>query len=176
MWKGFKNSGIDLLYATASQVSNVVNFSSQHTPTFHATSAFSAPSKNFLIEHPIDANKQLRHGSIEAPRYDLIYRGDAQLVNGTATVDIDQASSMTPGTFASFTEFARVTSLQNQTGFSDLKTSQIVNGKFTIQAENTTCNDLVHWVVMAERTDIDPLVVEEALDYLNDNTEEEGEE
>ena len=162
-WKGFKSSGIDFIFVGASQVSNVANASQASNQTFHMSAAFSAPSKNFLIDHPLGNNMQLRHGSIEAPRYDLIYRGDVQIINGRATVDIDQASSMTPGTFGSLTKFASVSALENQTGFTRLKPSPIVNGKFEIQAESSDCNDLVHWTVMAERKDIDPLVVEETL-------------
>ena len=173
MWSGFKDSGIQFEYVTASQVSNVANHSSRHTATFHATSSFSAPSKNFLIDHPLGNDMQLRHGSIEAPRYDLIYRGKSQLQNGRATVDIDQASAMTSGTFDSFTTFARVTSLQNQTGFTRLKPSPIVNGKFEIHAESSNCNDLVHWTVIAERKDIDQLVVEETLNSYDLDGEDE---
>ena len=170
-WEGFKHPDINFAFAGASEVSNVANFSSNHGTSSHMSAAFSAPSKNFLIDHPLGNNMQLRHGSIEAPRYDLIYRGDVQIINGRATVDIDQASSMTPGTFDSFTTFARVTSLQNQTGFCSVKASLIANGKFEIHAESSDCNDLVHWTVMAERKDIDPLVVEDLTNIDNNDTE-----
>ncbi|NKC50468.1 hypothetical protein HED63_05400 [Ochrobactrum cytisi] len=69
------------------------------------TGALSKGSGTFLIDHPLDPfNKNLRHGFVEAPRYDLIYRGAVQLVNGRAMVDIDASSNMTSGTFAAHHE------------------------------------------------------------------------
>ena len=171
-FQGFRSSGVELTIVGASEVSNVSNWSNRHGTSFFTDAEFSAPSKNFKIDHPVLENSQLIHGSIEAPRYDLIYRGKIQLHNGRATVDIDQASTMTPGTFDSLTTFARVTSLQNQTGFTRLKPSPIVNGKFEIHAESNDCNDLVHWTVMAERKDIDPLIVEK-IRYQDSSNEEE---
>ena len=69
--------------------------------------------------------------------------------------------------------FARVTSLQNQTGFCSIRATAIVNGKFEIHAESSNCNDLVHWTVMAERKDIDQLVVEETLNSYDLDGEDE---
>ncbi|MHA7835574.1 MAG: hypothetical protein ACX94A_13965, partial [Algiphilus sp.] len=72
---------------------------------FIAPGAIVGTSKNFLIDHPLDpANKDLLHASIEAPRYDLIYRGVVTLMDGRAMVDIDAASGMTSGTFEALTK------------------------------------------------------------------------
>ncbi|WP_025090291.1 hypothetical protein [Brucella intermedia] len=123
----------------------------------------------FLIDHPIDPfNRNLRHGFVEAPRYDLIYRGTVQLENGRATVDIDAASNMTSGTFAALTTNAVVTSLQNQDGFAQLKPGPINGGTFEIICEDETCTDLVSWVVIAERND--PFVKSS----LDPNTDSDG--
>lgn len=108
----------------------------------------------FLIDHPLDpANKNLRHGFVEAPRYDLIYRGKVKLVDGVATVNIDASSDMTDGTFAALTKNACVTSLQNQDGFARIRPSAISGGVFEIICEDITCTDEVAWVVVAERND-----------------------
>lgn len=116
--------------------------------------ALSKGSGTFAIDHPLDpANKDLIHGFVEAPRYDLIYRGKVQLVNGQAVVDIDAASRMTTGTFAALTQNAEVTSLCNHSSFTRVKASAITAGWFTITAENADSNDWVHWVVIAERAD-----------------------
>lgn len=116
--------------------------------------ALSKGSGTFLIDHPLDPlNRNLRHGFVEAPRYDLIYRGVATLVDGAATVDIDAASDMTPGTFAVLTTNAVVTSLQNQDGFARLRPGPITGGTFDILCEDAGCTDTVAWVVMAERND-----------------------
>lgn len=123
----------------------------------------------FLIDHPLDPfNKNLRHGFVEAPRYDLIYRGTVQLVSGRATVDIDAASNMTSGTFAALTTNAVVTSLQNQEGFARLKPWPINGGSFEVICEDDTCTDLVSWVVIAERND--PFVKSD----LDPNTDSDG--
>jgi hypothetical protein len=119
------------------------------------TGALTKGSGTFLIDHPLDpTNKDLYHGFVEAPRYDLIYRGEVTLENGSAEVDIDIASNMTPGTFDALTQNQKVTSLQNQTGFDRVKPLTIANGKFTIISESNTSNDNIVWVVMAERKDV----------------------
>lgn len=123
----------------------------------------------FLIDHPLDPyNRNLRHGFVEAPRYDLIYRGTVQLVNGRATVDIDAASNMTSGTFAALTTNAIVTCLQNQDGFARLKPGPINGGSFEVICEDDACTDLVSWVVIAERND--PFVKSD----LDQNTDGDG--
>ncbi len=118
------------------------------------TGALSKGSGTFLIDHPLDpANRDLAHGFVEAPRYDLIYRGTVALVDGRATVDIDAASNMSPGTFEALTTNAVVTSLQNQSGFARLRPGAIAGGSFEIICEDDTCTDTVSWVIIAERND-----------------------
>jgi len=131
--------------------------------------ALSKGSGTFLIDHPLDPfNKNLRHGFVEAPRYDLIYRGTVQLINGRAAVDIDAASNMTSGTFSALTTNAVVTSLQNQEGFARLKPGPIIGGSFEIICEDEACTDHVSWVVIAERND--PFVKSD----LDQNTDSDG--
>lgn len=133
------------------------------------TGALSKGSGTFLIDHPVDPyNRNLRHGFVEAPRYDLIYRGTVRLVNGRATVDIDAASNMSTGTFAALTTNAVVTSLQNQDGFARLKPGTINGGSFDIICEDEACTDLVSWLVIAERND--PFVKSD----LEPNTDSNG--
>ncbi len=133
------------------------------------TGTLSKGGGTFLIDHPLDPfNKNLRHGFVEAPRYDLIYRGIVRLVNGRAMVDIDAASNMTSGTFAALTTNAVVTSLQNQEGFGRLKPGAINGGSFEVICEDVTCTDHVSWVVIAERND--PFVKSD----LDQNTDSDG--
>ena len=114
----------------------------------------SAGSKAFLIDHPLDPlNKDLKHGLVEAPRYDLLYRGRVTLANGQATVDIDAASRMTAGTFAALTQNADVVSLCNRSGFSRVRATEITGGTFTILCEDANSADEIAWVVLAERHD-----------------------
>lgn len=148
---------------------NSVNGGWWFNGTVQITGALSKGSGTFLIDHPLDPfNKNLRHGFVEAPRYDLIYRGTVRLVNGRATVDIDAASNMSTGTFAALTTNAVVTSLQNQDGFARLKPGVINGGSFDIICEDEACTDPVSWVVIAERND--PFVKSD----LEPNTDSNG--
>lgn len=125
-------------------------------------------SGTFLIDHPLDpANRDLAHGFVEAPRYDLIYRGTVALVNGRATVDIDAASNMSPGTFAALTTNAVVASLQNQSGFAAVRPEPVAGGSFDIVSVDPTCSDTVAWVVIAERNDA-------FVKHMDDNCDAEG--
>jgi len=111
-------------------------------------------SGNFLIDHPLEPEeKDLYHGFVEAPRYDLIYRGKIALQNGEAEVDIDEASNMSKGTFDKLTQNAEVMFLNNLDSFDRVKSKPIEKGKFKIICENSESNNEVAWAVMAERAD-----------------------
>ena len=57
----------------------------------------SSHTKNFKIEHPLDSNLMLYHGSVEGPRYDNIYRGKKLIKNGYGEVNIDKECNTTGG-------------------------------------------------------------------------------
>jgi len=113
-------------------------------------------SGTFLVDHPLDPdNKNLFHGYVEAPRYELVYRGRVQVVNGRAEVDIDADYSMTAGTFAALTQNADPM-VNNITGWTRVRVENleaVKGGRFVIIAEDLTCNDTVMWLVIAERAD-----------------------
>lgn len=116
--------------------------------------SLSKGSGTFLIDDPLDpANRDLLHGFVEAPEYQNRYRGLVKLVDGQAVVNIDAAWSMAPGTFAAINQDVWVESLQNQDGFTRLRPSKVVNGEFTIFAEDPECADEVAWSVSAARAD-----------------------
>ena len=70
------------------------------TGVVHCDNEFTAGTKTFDIAHPIKGGDwRLRHASVEGPRHDLIYRGTVTLAGGTATVDLDEVSGMTAGTW-----------------------------------------------------------------------------
>lgn len=110
-------------------------------------------TKPFCIDHPILEDKKLYHVAVEAPRNDLLYRGKVQLVEGQATVNLDTESRMTAGTFAALVQNVEVVGLNNASGFGRIRASAVVNGQFTIYAEEADSTDEVNWVVMAERND-----------------------
>lgn len=118
----------------------------------HINGNLSKGGGTFHIDHPLDpANKDLYHGFVEAPRYDLIYRGMVQLKNGRATVNIDAASSMTDGTFDALTQNPQVF-LQNDSGFATVK-GKVKKGTLSIECADAKSNDTIGWLVIAERAD-----------------------
>ena len=115
-------------------------------------------SGTFDIAHPLHpTTKRLVHSFIEGPRCDLIYRGTVALTNGVATVDINkqcthnEAGAMEHGTFEALCANPDVF-LQNKTGFSHV-IGTVQGGILTITCENSTANDLISWMVVAERMD-----------------------
>ena len=116
--------------------------------------SLSKGSGSFDIAHPLDATKRLRHSFTESPRYDLIYRGRVTLVDGKATVNLDAdcggSSPMTPGTFEALTRDPDIF-LQNASGWNNLRGS--VSGATLFIESQTSCSDVVSWMVVAERKD-----------------------
>ena len=110
-------------------------------------------TKPFCIDHPILEDKKLYHVAVEAPRNDLIYRGKASLVDGQVIVNIDAESRMTSGTFVALTQNAEVVGLHNASSFGRVRASAVVDGHFTIYAEEANSTDEIAWIVMAERND-----------------------
>jgi len=124
--------------------------------TLQVNGSLAKSSGTFDIQHPIYDERRLIHSFIEGPRCDLIYRGHVQLINGTATVNIDSDCVteddcvMTEGTFTLLATNPDVF-LTNKTGFSEL-TYTLSGNTLTITSEENT-NDIVSWMVVAERKD-----------------------
>jgi len=114
-------------------------------------------TKNFRIPHPVTDGKDLVHSAVEGPQAYLVYRGIANLVAGTANVNIDNSAGMAPGTFATIAKDAHVSHLQNHSGFDRVVPSAITGNQFTITSENSASTDAIHWVVMAQRV-LDPSI------------------
>ena len=116
--------------------------------------ALSKGSGSFRIDHPLDSMKathDLGHSFIEGPRADLIYRGSVQLSEGTATVDLDDAATMTNGTWELLCRDPQVW-VQNQDGWTQVRGS-VSGSTLTITAQDGDCTDTVSWLVVAERQD-----------------------
>ncbi|MGW6779447.1 hypothetical protein ACWF50_15595 [Brucella pseudogrignonensis] len=122
--------------------------------SFTAYGTIIGAAKNFEIDHPADPdNYDLRHCATESPEMLVEYRGTAQLVNGNATIDVEQYFGVMPGTFDALWADAWVTVLQNQDSFDRLKPSRVSGSVFTIICENQNSNDLVTWELKARRND-----------------------
>jgi len=122
--------------------------------TLDINGSLSKSSGSFKIDHPLESKKNthhLVHSFVEAPQADNIYRGKINLVNGTATVNIDTVAGMSEGTFVLLNrEIQCFTS--NETGWTAVKGS--VSGNIlTITAQDNTCTDTISWMVIGERHD-----------------------
>ncbi len=111
-------------------------------------------TKNFRIKHPLPAlaeTHDLVHTVIESPSADNIYSGMINLVNGSATVNIDTIAGMTEGTFVALNRSVR-RFVSNEEGFTAVKSS-IAGNILTITAQDNTCTDEVFWMVIGQRQD-----------------------
>ena len=120
----------------------------------YITGALSKGSGSFKIDHPLEAKKDthhLVHSFIEGPQADLIYRGKATLVDGTATVNIDTAAGMTEGTFVALnTDVQCFTS--NESDWDAVKGS-VSGNTLTITCKNSSSTATISWMVVGERQD-----------------------
>jgi len=118
------------------------------------TGSLSKSSGSFRIDHPLPKKTDthhLVHSFVEAPQADNIYRGKVDLVNGTATVNIDTVAGMSEGTFILLNrEIQCFTS--NETGWTAVKGS-VSENILTITAQDETCTDTISWLVIGERQD-----------------------
>ena len=118
------------------------------------TGSLSKGSGSFRIDHPLpekNSTHKLVHSFIEGPQADLIYRGKVELIAGSATVNIDTASSMTEGTFVLLCDDVQCFT-SNEDGFTAVKGS-VLGNTLTITAEDNTCTDTISWMVVGERKD-----------------------
>ena len=115
------------------------------------TGSFSKGSGSFKIDHPLKPDTHhLVHSFVEGPQADNIYRGRIDLVNGQATVNLDEASRMTEGTFVALNGNVQCFT-SNETGWTAVRGT--VDGNIlTIEAQSPVA-DTVSWLVIGERHD-----------------------
>jgi len=114
----------------------------------------SKASGTFNIPHPLPSMKdshRLVHSFIEGPKADLIYRGETTLTNGSVSINIDQVSNMTQGTFQALTRDVQLF-ITNESSWDSVKGS-ITGNIITIESENPESNASASWIVVAERND-----------------------
>lgn len=123
-----------------------------YAPHYCLQGLHTSGTKNFLIDHPVlGPTHHLCYTAIEGPSVDLLYRGRITLVNGAATVNIDDEVGQEEGTFEAltFTE-DRQFFLYNETGNASPK-GRWIPGAGDLEI---TCNDktaTVGWMVLAVR-------------------------
>jgi uncharacterized protein YaiE (UPF0345 family) len=116
--------------------------------------SLSKGSGSFKIDHPLPAKTDthhLIHSFIEGPQADNIYRGKVDLVNGSATINIDTVAGMTEGTFVALNREVQCFTT-NESNWDAVKGS--VSGNIlTIESENSESTATISWLVIGERKD-----------------------
>ena len=114
----------------------------------------SKASGSFDIAHPLpalSATKRLIHSFVEAPQADNIYSGIIQLSNGSATVNIDDCSGMTDGTFTALNRCFRAFTT-NETNWDPVRGS-VSGNTLTVESCVADSDATVSWMVLGERQD-----------------------
>ena len=93
----------------------------------------------------------LIHTFVESPQANNIYRGKVDLVDGTATVNLDTVSTMTSGTFAALNREIHVYTT-NESDWDAVKGS-VSGNTLTINCQNASSTATVSWLVIGERQD-----------------------
>jgi hypothetical protein len=126
--------------------------------------ALSKTSGSFRISHPIlSETHDLVHSFVEGPKADLIYRGTVALINGKATINLDEESDMTEGTFVLLNRDVQCFTT-NESGWT-LTKGKVTGNILEIVAE-TNCSDEISWMVIGERKDKEI--------YESDMTDDDG--
>jgi len=131
-----------------------VAFEVKNNGNVYVIGALSKGSGSFRIKHPLASKKnthQLVHSFIEGPQADLIYRGKIRLNAGKATVNIDEASTMTEGTFEALCREVQCFTT-NETGWDNVR-GKVTGNILTIESQNTESTDEISWMVVGERQD-----------------------
>ena len=116
--------------------------------------SISKGSGSFSIPHPLaglSTTNNLVHSFVEAPDASNLYAGMVDLVDGTATVNIDTAHRMTEGTFVALNHVQSWSS-SNESGYSPVKCS-ISGNLLTIECQDTSSTDTVYYEVRGIRKD-----------------------
>jgi hypothetical protein len=147
-----QNAAENATYFTVRGDGNVGIGTSSPGATLAVDGNITKTSSTFRIDHPLPSmsNHYLVHSILESPRADLVYRGSVALVAGTATIDIDVAGGMTKGTFEVLCRDEQCFTT-NETGWHHVRGS-VSGSTLTIECEEE-CDDVVSWMVVAERQD-----------------------
>ena len=111
-------------------------------------------SGSFAIDHPLESKKdthKLIHSFIEGPKADNIYRGKAQLKDGSVVVNLDTVSQMTEGTFILLNRDVQCFT-SNESDWDPVK-GTIEGNLLTISCKNASSNAMISWMVVGERQD-----------------------
>lgn len=124
------------------------------TNTISTTYTISAPTKNFRIDHPLPELREthdLVYTSAEGPSADLLFHGTVQLVNGNASINIDNNSNQTNGTFESLCGNIKCFT-ENTTDWTPVR-GKVEGNILNIEAKDSNCEAIVDWMIIGTRKD-----------------------
>lgn len=159
IWSASGSSGNEALHWLRFYITNGSNAQTLACTMFGSgnvavAGALSKGSGSFRIKHPLLSKKsthELVHSFIEGPQADLIYRGKIRLAAGRAVVNIDEAATMTEGTFEALCREVQCFT-SNETGW-DAVRGKVEGNILTIESQNTESTDEISWLVIGERHD-----------------------
>jgi hypothetical protein len=141
------------IYAEATTGADT-NYAGYFSGNINVTGSVSKGSGSFRIDHPLESKTDthhLVHSFVEAPQADNIYRGKVDLVDGSATVNIDTVAGMTEGTFVALNRDVQCFTT-NESNWDAVKGS--VSGNIlTIESQNSESTATISWLVIGERQD-----------------------
>jgi hypothetical protein len=143
-----------MIFHNGANTAQAVSVACNGADSLNVAGAFSANSKSFLIPHPLanlESTHNLRYVSVESPQADLIYRGKLTLVNGKAQANIDEAATMTEGTFEALCREIQCFTT-NESGW-DLVKGKVIGNIIYIESQNINSTDEISWMVIGERKD-----------------------
>jgi hypothetical protein len=120
----------------------------------HVNGNITKSSGSFTIDHPLpnmSNTHNLYHSFIEGPKADLIYRGKVDLINGSASINLDTVSNMTSGTFEVLNRDVQCFT-SNESDWDAVKGS-VSGNALTISCQNASSTANVSWLVIGERKD-----------------------
>lgn len=109
---------------------------------------------SFKISHPLpelNETHHLYHSFVEGPRADLIYRGEVQLIDGKAVINIDEVSKMTNGTFEALSRNPSCFTT-NETDWTPVR-GKVIGNLLEIESQDPNSTSTVSWLVISERKD-----------------------
>ena len=119
-----------------------------------------AKTKQFVIDHPTNHEKDLQHSTLEGPEIGVYYRGESQLINGKRMIVL-------PEYFEALTHDENRTVLitpkcdPGEMKTSSLAASAVRNGQFSVTAiDDNNKQQRFYWEVKAVRSDVPQLNVE----------------
>ena len=141
------------IYAEATTGADT-NYAGYFSGNINVTGSVSKGSGSFRIDHPLESKTNthhLIHSFVESPQADNIYRGKVDLVDGSATVNIDTVAGMTEGTFVALNREVQCFTT-NESNWDDVKGS--VSGNIlNIESQNSESTATISWLVIGERQD-----------------------